>query len=798
MDIYAEGSNVIFGKIGHLLVIIAFVSALISSISYLFGTYKKSNSEWILLGRFSFILHSLAIIGVVALLFMIIHYHLFEYHYAWKHSSSALPFKYLFASFWEGQEGSTLLWMFWHTFIGMILLFKAKNWESPVMAMMAIAQTILASMLLGIIVFGHKFGSSPFALIKDAMELPIFKMNPDFVPEDGSGLNPLLQNYWMTIHPPTLFLGYALCIVPFAYAMASLMTRSYTDWIKPVLPWTLTAVMVLGIGILMGGAWAYEALSFGGFWAWDPVENASLVPWIIMVAGLHTLMAFKHTGHSLVATYLLFIFSFLLILYSSYLTKSGILGDSSVHSFTDEGMSAQLRFMIFIFLIPAIGLIAYRFKELPQKRTEEAASSREFWLFVGSLVFVLCTIYIAGVTSLPVFNKILNKNWAMPSDINLIYNDVLIWVAVMLGILMAIGQFFNYKKSATRKVANALLIPLAITIVFTVVVIVVYKFYRLDYALMVFASLFGIFANLFFIITKLRSNPGNWGGSISHIGFTLMMLGILISQGRQEVVSYNQFGVDYGEGFSDKDKAENLLLYINESSTMQNYKITYIGDSITDNGVYYKVKYEPNNQPERAFVLKPQIQIDPKMGNVANPSTKRTITKDLYTHITSAPISDEGRVADSIMTETFKVKIGDTLQLSRSAAIVHAINPNAEIEGFELAEGDLAIGVQMSYVTVDSAYEIEPKYIIQEQIARSIPLTIEEKDITFVFTRIFPETAEIELTITQKYPRFIIMKAIQFPMINLLWLGALVMSVGVFMSIMRRRKLNQEKASLSN
>jgi cytochrome c-type biogenesis protein CcmF len=793
MDIYAEGSNVIFGKIGHFLVITAFVAALISSISYLLGTYKKSNPEWISLGRFSFLLHVISVLGIVALLFMVIHYHMFEYHYAWKHSSNALPFKYLFASFWEGQEGSTLLWMFWHAVIGMILMFTAKKWESPVMVMMALAQTLLASMLLGIVVFGHKFGSSPFALIKDAMDLPIFKMNPNFVPEDGSGLNPLLQNYWMTIHPPTLFLGYALCIVPFAYAMASLMTRSYNDWIKPVLPWTLTAVMVLGIGILMGGAWAYEALSFGGFWAWDPVENASLVPWIMMVAGLHTLMAYKHTGHSLIATYLMFIFSFLLILYSSYLTKSGILGDSSVHSFTDEGMSAQLRFMIFIFLIPSIALIIVRFKELPQKRTEEATSSREFWLFVGSLVFVLSTIYIAGVTSLPVFNKILGTNWAMPSDINLIYNDVLIWVAIMLGNLMAIGQYFNYKKTSGKKIANALWIPLLISLVLSVLVIVVYKFYRLDYALMTFASVFGIFGNLFFIITKLKTNVSNWGGSISHIGFTLMMLGILISQGRQEVVSYNQFGVDYGEGFSDQDKAENLLLYINESSTMQNYKITYIGDSITDNGVFYKVKYEPNNQPEKAFVLKPQIQIDPKMGNVANPSTKRTLSKDLYTHITSAPITDEGRVADSIMTETFRVKIGDTLQLSRSAAIVHAINPNTEVENFELGDGDLAIGAQMSYVTLDSSYQIEPKFIIQEQIARSIPLTIEEKDITFVFSRIFPESEEIELIVTQKYPRFIIMKAIQFPMINLLWLGALVMSAGVFMSIMRRRKLNKEK-----
>ena len=793
MDIYAEGSNVIFGKIGHLFVILSFVAALVSSISYLFATYKKNNPEWITLGRYSFILHTVTTLGVVGLLFMLIHYHLFEYHYVWKHSSSALPFKFLFASFWEGQEGSTLLWMFWHCIIGIILMFKAKDWESPVMAVIALAQAILATMLLGVFVFGHKFGSSPFALIQDAMDLPIFKMNPNFVPEDGSGLNPLLQNYWMTIHPPTLFLGYALCIVPFAYAMASLMTRSYTDWIKPVLPWTLAAVLILGVGIIMGGAWAYEALSFGGFWAWDPVENASLVPWIIMLAGLHTLFAYKHTGHSLISTYVLFIFSFLLVLYSSYLTKSGVLGDSSVHSFTDEGMSAQLRFMIFIFLIPAFGLIIYRLKELPNKRTEEATSSREFWLFIGSLVFVLCAIYVIGVTSLPVFNKVFGTNWAMPSDINLIYNDILIWVAVILGVLIAIAQFFNYKFTKASKFGKSIVLPLILSIVLSIFIIVYYKFYRLDYALMAFASVFGVFGNLFFIVTKLKGKIANYGGSLSHIGFMLMMLGVLISQGRQEVVSYNQFGVDYGEGFTDKDKAENLLLYVNEPSTMENYKLTYIGDSITDIAVFYKVKYEPLDKPGKSFVLTPNIQIDPQMGNVANPSTRRTLTQDLYTHITSAPITDEGRVTDSITTESFRVKVGDTLQLSRSAAIINKINPKAEIEDYILEDGDLVVGAQISYITLDSAYEIEPKYLIQRQIARSIPLEIEEKDITFAFTRIFPETSEIELTVTQNYPRFLIMKAIKFPMINLLWLGSVIMAIGVFMSIVRRRQLNRAK-----
>jgi cytochrome c-type biogenesis protein CcmF len=135
---------------------------------------------------------------------------------------------------------------------------------------------------------------------------------------DGNGLNVTLQNYWMVIHPPVLFLGFASMIIPFAFAFAGLWTKDYTGWVKPVQPWALFAVMMLGTGIMMGAAWAYESLNFGGYWAWDPVENASLVPWLTMVAGVHTLLAYKATGHSLKTTVFFFFISYVLILYSSF------------------------------------------------------------------------------------------------------------------------------------------------------------------------------------------------------------------------------------------------------------------------------------------------------------------------------------------------------------------------------------------------------------------------------------------------------------------------------------------------
>ena len=132
----------------------------------------------------------------------------------------------------------------------------------------------------------------------------------------------------MVIHPPTLFLGFASMVVPFAYVIAALWQKRYKEWVKPVMPWALFAVMVLGTGIIMGSFWAYEALNFGGFWAWDPVENASLIPWLTLIGAVHVIIAFKNTGHAFFTSIVLVLVSFILVLYASFLTRSGILGET--------------------------------------------------------------------------------------------------------------------------------------------------------------------------------------------------------------------------------------------------------------------------------------------------------------------------------------------------------------------------------------------------------------------------------------------------------------------------------------
>src|SRR5690606_15401243 len=252
------------GDLGHLFVITSFISPLLCAFLYYKASLSQdlqTKSAWLINGKVAFYIHAFSVLGICVTLFTIIANHYFEYHYAYSYSDTKLPGYYLISTFWNGQEGSFLLWMFWHAILGIVLIHTNKFWEGPVMTIFALVQAFLASMILGVVIPGIdiKIGSSPFLLLRDVMrDAPIFKAQPDFVPKEGNGLNPLLQNYWMVIHPPTLFLGFAATLVPFSFCIAGLWLRRFTEWVRPALPWALFAAAILGLGILMGGYWAYE------------------------------------------------------------------------------------------------------------------------------------------------------------------------------------------------------------------------------------------------------------------------------------------------------------------------------------------------------------------------------------------------------------------------------------------------------------------------------------------------------------------------------------------------------------
>jgi len=462
------GEHLLPGRFGHLCVVLSFVAALLAAVSYFFATNRRALPEsegWKTLGRLGFVVHGVATFGVIISLFYILTSKMYEYQYAWANVSDDLPFKYVFSAFWKEQQGSFLLWSFWNIFLGLVLIVRSGKWEGPVMAVIALSEAIIGSMILGLYFGDFRLGVSPFELLRDTMDAPIFQQADYLAKVKGNGLNPLLQNYWMTIHPPTLFLGFASTIVPFGFAIAGLWMREHKEWLKPALNWSLFSGAILGTGILMGGAWAYEALSFAGYWAWDPVENTSLVPWLTLVAGIHTNLVARSTGYSIKSTYGFYLVSFLLILYSTYLTRSGILGDTSAHAFTEMGLGFQLLLFIGSFSLLALILYLSRVKGIPTIKEEERFNTREFWMFMGSLVLLFSAILMTGATSLPVFNKVVQlfdptyEGAALKDPVEH-HNRYQMWIAVFMAVLSAVAQWLRYSESnwsawAKKKIHHA-------------------------------------------------------------------------------------------------------------------------------------------------------------------------------------------------------------------------------------------------------------------------------------------------------------------------------------------------------
>src|SRR4030095_258981 len=205
-DIQYIGEHLLPGRLGHFFVLTAFVSALLSFLAYRKTSVTNQDPSWLKFSRIAWGVHSFSILSVIATIFYMMTHQYYEYRYVWDHVSDDLPMKYIFSAFSEGQEGSFLLWMFWHVILGNVVLRTAKKWEPGVMTWLSMIQLVLVSMIAGVY-FADNFrmGSSPFLLLRNSMDAPIFS-NPNYLSMiTGNGLNPLLQNYWMTIHPPTLF-----------------------------------------------------------------------------------------------------------------------------------------------------------------------------------------------------------------------------------------------------------------------------------------------------------------------------------------------------------------------------------------------------------------------------------------------------------------------------------------------------------------------------------------------------------------------------------------------------------------
>lgn len=806
------------GDLGNVLIIVSFVSVLLATVSWFFAASGKADSlnedenkaAWRALGRVAFNIHTVTLIGAIGTLFAMIIGRYFEYHYVWHHSNSEMQLKYVFSCFWEGQEGSFLLWAFWHAVLGQILFRTAKSFESPVMAVYSGVQAFLLTMVLGVVVLDYKVGSNPFTILlrehPDFARMPMFK-SPDYNLSpmfDGRGLNPLLQNYWMTIHPPTLFLGFAATLVPFAYAIAALWKERYTEWLRPCLPWAFFGVAVLGTGILMGGAWAYEALSFGGFWAWDPVENASLVPWLTLVGAAHLMLISKNRGSSVVFAFALSILSFVLILYSTFLTRSGILGDASVHAFTDLGMSGQLLVYLLSFLFLGLGLMLARWKRYPKPPGDEAFLSRDFWMLIGAVVLLISAVQVSSTTSIPVYNKVFGQSLAMPSDMVGHFHRWQVPLAILLGLLVGATQFMKYKRTQSSKFFKDVALSLVVTTALTVAVAIGMGFQNAYYIALLWSSMFAVVGNFDYLLRIMKGKVGKAGASIAHVGFGLLLLGALISTGQSEIISVNRSLSDLTSLNEDLDNREHVLLYKNDTVRMGDYMVSYRGRKKVGINIKFEVEYmtmEADGSFEHQFSLFPRVQLNDRMGNAPEPDTRHYWNRDVFTHVSwgklSDPAEEEARIGQWEEPTVKGISMGDTLFARSAFLILDSIR--SEIGG-PTPDSTTSVLITAMVDVVDEngdTKRIEPTLFLPamgNSEARQVQL--DDLGLRLTLQEVRPEANGFIFALEEKFQpnqEFIVMKAIVFPWINILWIGCLLLAIGSFIAVYNRMQLALRK-----
>lgn len=802
------GEHYLVGRIGHLFVTLSFGAALLSAWFFFSSVHDDRFKKW---ARITWFVQVAAVLGTIGTIFYMILNQMYEYQYVWQHSNSVMPLKYIFACFWEGQEGSFLLWSFWNVVLGSVLIRYAKEWEPYIMSVFALVQVFLASMLLGILIGDYRWGSSPFMLVremqenldmpwtkmKDYMSLPLFK--------DGRGLNPLLQNYWMTIHPPTLFLGFASTLVPFAYVIAGLWRKKFSEWIVPALPWTFFSVMVLGTGILMGGAWAYESLSFGGFWAWDPVENASLVPWLTLTAGGHVMLIHKSRKTSLGLAFVLILSTFILVLYSTFLTRSGVLGESSVHAFTDLGMSGQLLLFLFAFMLLAVALFSVRIKDFPKEPAADKIYSREFWMFLGALALALSSFHIGFTTSFPVINKIFGTSFAKLEVRD--YNKWQTAFAILITFLISVGQYFRYvdtdMKAFRRKMARSFFLSLAITLTASFFFGWLTFSITVFYTILLFTCTFAVLANLDYFIRVLKGKLDHAGPSIAHIGFGMLLLGAVISTGTSKVISVNYKGSVEMLG-SDYSDAENIMMTRNDTLRMGDYLVCYKGKFKEGINIKFEIEYMKKDSLTgsitKEFTLYPFIQLNERMGNAAEPDTRHFLHKDIYTHIKYAEINsltDTTRSGNYGEPHSNSVLPGDTLFSYNWILIYDGLVKEVDTARYHLGKAELAVAAR---IRVFDFYKndtiVFPIYYIQDGIPQVIEAVMPEMGLKVALWKIDPETGKVDISFVEKKTDkndWIVMKAVIFPGINLLWVGCIIMIIGTVMAVRKRLRTTHGK-----
>jgi cytochrome c-type biogenesis protein CcmF len=812
------------GTLGHVALVLAFLAAVGTMVAY-WRIAQSPASRLKPVADPLFALHGLLVLAASAVLVWLIFNHQFQYYYVFNYTSKDLQAQYLWAAFYSGQEGSILMWVLFSVLVGWALIrWTPTEYKAPVMVFMMLTQVFLLSMVLGLEIFGTKIGASPFRLLREQMpNAPIFMNDPNFVPADGSGLNDLLRSPWIVIHPPVLFLGFASMTVPFAFALAAVWQRKYREWVRPALPWALAANVFLLTAIFLGGYWAYVTLSFGGYWAWDPVENASLVPWLVGTAGIHTMLIQRRKDTGVFSSIVFAVLAYVLIVYSTFLTRSGVLGEASVHSFVDLGLYNQLLLFMLTMLGVGVVLIGLRFREMPSATKESPILSREVMAFLAALMLFLLGFVIIVGTSSPILGKLFVEN-PTPPDIAFYVNWSMPF-GIAIAVATVVGQLVWWRRTESwENVASRVLVPVILASAATIAAVVLADIREVRFMVYLMSGFIGLFGNGFILAHLLRKNPKLVGGAVSHIGFAVLIIGFLGAAYDRplldaETDEYNRAvkaGMVTGDdGFPVVTTIDMVELKKGEPKLLGGrWQVTYMDGQMTERNrpgeQEYTLKFEDTRHAGAPFFMMPTVYpmlANSNPGNLnwtVDPEVRTGWFSDLYVYVAGSSMVERERErlggVSQLLSEDGSMSLR-TLKLKKGAS-VEADGFRITFREFELVDAaamapNTTIAVRalldVTPVNKDSVFTLNPMFsIVREDTVSNIQseTVAFSRDRQIRFVNVNPSSGEIELQLFGvnriREAEWILLTIEKKPLVSVVWLGTFLLMIGFSIAIFRR------------
>ncbi len=693
----------------------------------------------------------------------------YEYSYVWENTSNDMPGMYRFSAAWAAQEGSFMLWTLTSAVFAAIVVFKTGQYRRVFIGVCAVVLIGLTAILAY---------ESPFQLLQlSAEDRQLLAPGQSMIiPPDGRGLNPTLMNYWMVIHPWVIFIGFGSLLSLFAFAASASITKNHFDWVRAVRPFAIFSMIVLGVGLTMGGLWAYETLGWGGFWAWDPVENVSLVPFIATAVLVHGLFIQRNRKRWDRLNILLGLLPFVWFVYGTYLTRSGALTAVSVHSFAEMNEGAH-GFLLALVLLSVAALIALSVRAFRAGDDSEpkVAGHRTFGMSVGLALLYGIGLMAAYGMSLPFLGALFGRPKQIVAEGA--YNVVVAYPFVPLLLLMAFVPFLGWTKTAPERIKTIGNVFFVSVLVFGLSVLAIVKsgltlegFERMPanqlivFYVLIFVCLFSIVANGYRTIERMRTKSGGVGAFITHAGVALLVLGLIVSR------AFEKTAID---GVTMTQPARLALLP--DKTYLATIEKLPSPEQMSDpnNRLEFLVK---NSTGSGETVFRPNFYYEIQDGRatpISRPDIQRHALYDMY-FVVGAP---ETEIESDITLEEgsektvgpFRIKY---LERTRSG---------------ETGQKGTKFGARLLMNIADKDYDVHPEMEIGDSGPVMHPAELREIGVRVELKRLMADSGDATVSIVS--PELIFPVQLFFkPMTGLVWVGAALMTIGGITSIVGLRR----------